>query len=214
MAKISAVLFDYGLVLTDQPDPAAWAHMQQILQTDEAAFHPAYWNPRHSYDRGDLNSQAYWNTVAEAVGRVLTAEQRHELIEADACMWTRPNQQMIDWAARLQAAGFRTGILSNLGDAMEQGVRARCPWLEDFAHHTFSHRLGIAKPEPEIYRHAAEGLGVPIDEVLFVDDREDNIEAARAVGMQAIRYLNYDAFLREMQSRGFDWLLTLSPMAS
>ena len=97
---------------------------------------------------------------------------------------------------------MRTGILSNLGDAMEAGVRVRCPWLRGFDHLTFSHQLRTAKPDLAIYRHAAEGLGVEPSRVLFIDDRADNIEAARQAGMQAVQYINHPAFEQAMVEAG------------
>lgn len=210
MTPIDAVLFDYGLVLTGPPQPAAWQQMKTLLGAGEDAFHAAYWNPRHDYDRGVLDSTAYWNAVAAALGCTLSPDMLSTLRQADVALWTVPNQPMIDWARSLQRAGIRTGILSNLGDAMETGVRSRFPWLEHFHHHTFSHRLHVAKPEPAIYRHAAEGLGVAPERILFLDDREENIAAARQAGMHAIQYRNHDDFLHEMKLRGFDWLLTPS----
>ena len=90
---------------------------------------------------------------------------------------------------------------------MEAGVRTRCGWLGRFDHLTFSHRLGIAKPDPAIYRHAAEGLGVAPGRVLFVDDREDNIRAAREAGMQAIQYTSPEEFAQAMHEAGLEHLL-------
>ncbi len=205
---VHAVLFDYGLVLSGPPDPVAWKQMKDLLGASEDALHEAYWAPRHDYDRGALTGDAYWHLVAKTLGRNLKSEEHAALIEADNALWTQPNQPMIDWAAQLQAAGIRTGILSNLGDAMEVGILARFAWLADFAHHTFSHRLGIAKPEPAIYAHAAEGLGTAPENVLFLDDREENIRAAHAAGMQAIMYTSHDAFLRAMHEAGLQALLT------
>ena len=206
-ATVEAVLFDYGLVLTGPPYPPAWAHMKELLQAGETTFHAAYWRPRHDYDRGVLNGERYWRAVADELGRPLDEATLQALIEADNQLWTQPNQPMIDWAAALQAAGLRTGVLSNLGDAMEAGVRARCPWIEAFDHHTFSHRLGTAKPDLAIYRHAAEGLGVDPAHVLFIDDREDNVAAAREAGLQAIRYTDHTAFLHAMHEAKLDDLL-------
>ena len=114
---------------------------------------------------------------------------------------------MIDWAAALQRAGIRTGVLSNLSGAMEDGVHAQFPWLQEFTHTTFSHRLGIAKPDAEIYRHAVQGLGVPAGEILFVDDREENIEAARAAGMVAVQYSGHKEFVETMERMGLRNLL-------
>jgi putative hydrolase of the HAD superfamily len=211
---IQAVLFDYGLVLSGPPDPAAWAEMQQILATPDPAFHDAYWRYRHDYDRGALSGPAYWNQVAADLGRTLTAQQTTDLLSADIALWTQPNQPMIDWAAQLQAAGVRTGILSNIGDAMETGILERLTWMHDFHHHTFSHRLNTAKPDPSIYAHAAEGLGVPPSQILFIDDREENIAAARAAGMQAIQYLNQAQFLADMHLAHLETLLTSHPNVS
>lgn len=207
MRTISAVLFDYGLVLTGPPDPSARAAMRRVLGVEDPLVQAAYWRYRDAYDRGKLSGVEYWHAVAGDVGQTLDAESLAELIAADNALWTQPNQPMIDWAARLQRAGITTGILSNIGDAMEAGVRNRFAWLDEFAHHTFSHRLGIAKPDAAIYLHAAKGLGVAAEEILFVDDRLENIQAARGVGMMAVQYLEHAAFVAEMEALGLGWLL-------
>ena len=207
MENIHAVLFDYGLVLSGPPDPAAREEMKQILGVDEERFRAIYWRHRDDYDRGTLNSVAYWERVAHDLHRPLDAKKLSALIAADNAHWTQPNQAMIDWAAALQSAGIKTGILSNIGDAMEAGIVARFPWIADFTHRTFSHRLGIAKPDAAIYQHSAEGLGVPTGEILFVDDREENVAAARAAGMHAIQYIDHADFLQQMQAAGFSGLI-------
>jgi putative hydrolase of the HAD superfamily len=208
MSKIKAVLFDYGMVLSGPPDPTAREEMMRVLGVDEDRFRELYWKHRDAYDRGTLSGIAYWEKVAQELHRPLSANGLNELLEADNALWTRPNQPMIDWAAALQQAGIKTGILSNIGDAMEAGIRARFPWLDEFAHHTFSHRLGIAKPDLAIYRHAAEGLGVAPGSVLFIDDREENIAAAQEAGMVALQYSTHEHFLEQMRELGISDLLT------
>ena len=203
---IRAVLFDYGLVLTGPAHPPAWERMKSLLQAGEASFHAAYWRSRQDYDSGALTGEAYWQQVATDLHQPNGANLQ-ALIEADTDLWTQPNQPMIDWAASLQRAGIFTGILSNLGDAMEAGVRERCPWLHAFNHLTFSHRLRTTKPDPTIYAHAAGGLGVEPGAILFIDDREDNIAGALAAGMQAIRYLDQESFVIAMQTAGLDQLI-------
>lgn len=200
--KVAAVLFDYGLVLSGPPHPEAWASMLQITGMTEAQFDPAYWAGRPEYDRGGLTARQYWHAVGLHGGRPLTESQVDTLIATDNQLWTQPNPPMIAWVHRLHAAGTPTGILSNLGDAMTEGVLTAFPWMERFTHLLFSHRVGVIKPDPAIYRHAAEGLGVPPGQILFVDDREENIAGAIASGMQAIRYGTQPAFEREMTERG------------
>jgi putative hydrolase of the HAD superfamily len=199
MTNIKAVLFDYGMVLSGPPDPTAREDMMRVLHVDEEAFQSIYWKHRDDYDRGTLSGIAYWEHVARDLHHPLTAPELNTLIQADTDLWGQPNLPMIRWAEQLHRAQIPTGILSNLGDAMEAGIRARFPWLEGFAHHTFSHRLGIAKPDPAIYNHAAEGLGFLPAEILFIDDREENIAAARAAGMPAIQYSTHPAFVAELQ---------------
>ncbi len=212
-AEITAVLFDYGLVLSGPPNPAAWQRMRHITAIDEAPFYREYWAHRHPYDRGDITAREYFQRLAVGAGRSpLTDTEILDLLDADTDLWTDLNLPMVEWAQALQKAGIRTGILSNLGDSMNVGVLRKFPWISSFHHCTWSHTLKIAKPEPEIYAHAAHGLNTPPQNILFVDDRLDNIEAAHAAGMQAIQYLSHPTFLEEMRARGLAHLLDLTPL--
>jgi putative hydrolase of the HAD superfamily len=207
MIPVKAVLFDYGMVLSAPPDPAAWARIRDLTNLSEEIFHREYWAHRHAYDRGDLTAEAYWNRAAAGAEIVLTPAQITQLIAADVDLWSRINPPMLEWAQRLQRAGVPTGILSNIGDAMAAGILAKHEWLSAFEHRTWSHALNLAKPEPAIYRHAAEGLHTPPANILFIDDKPENIEAALSVGMQAIQYITHNAFEQEMHARNLDFLL-------
>ena len=204
--SIEAVLFDYGMVLSGPADPAAWARMIEIIGLDPETFEAAYWAPRHEYDRGTHTGAEYWHLVGQHGGVELSASRIDALLDADVDLWTRTNQPMIDWAARLQMAGTRTGILSNLGDQMTEGVLRRMKWLSGFHHRTFSHSHKIAKPEAEIYRLAAAGLGAPAGRILFIDDREDNCEAGRVAGMHVLQYLDHTHFVRDLSQMGLERL--------
>jgi putative hydrolase of the HAD superfamily len=205
---ITAVLFDFGQVLSGPPEAASWERLRTLLHSGEPAFAAAYWAHRHDYDRGTLNAKTYWKAVARDLHQPHSPELERDLIATDTALWTQPNQPMIDFAAGLQQRGIKTGILSNIGDAMEYGILAHFPWLTRFDHHTFSHRLKIAKPELEIYAHAAEGLRTPPAEILFLDDREENIVAARAAGMTAILYGTHPQFVADLRALHLAHLLS------
>lgn len=208
-ANIQAVLFDYGMVLCDKPEAHSWQRLESILGVEPERFEALYWKYRDAYDRGALSARAYWETVARELDKPFDEQTLLALMDADVAAWTRPNVVMMEWAERLNRAGIKTGILSNIGDAMEVGVLETFPLLNEFSHHTFSHRLGIAKPDAAIYQHAVLGLGVGAGGILFVDDREENILAARAVGMVGVLYSSHEAFVREMERMGLGWLLRL-----
>ncbi|QMV17486.1 HAD-IA family hydrolase [Granulicella sp. 5B5] len=202
MANIQAVLFDYGMVLSGPPDQAAKERMEMLLNATSERFHDAYWRFRDAYDRGVLNAAEYWLAVASALQRKVAPNTLEALIEADTEHWGQPNEPMIAWALVLQQTGVKTGILSNIGDAMEESILSRFSWMNGFSHRTFSHRLKIAKPDIAIYHYAAQGLKTQPAEILFIDDREENVLAARTAGMVALRYDNHEAFVAGLQGLG------------
>jgi putative hydrolase of the HAD superfamily len=209
MQTIEAVLFDYGMVLSGPPLASAWERMKAITGLDEAALHAGYWEYRHAYDRGTHSGVEYWHLVAGHSGVKIDDSQLAQLIAADNDLWTDLNPPMLAWAQSLQRAGMRTGILSNLGDEMHLGLVSKFKWVEAFDHCTWSHQLKLAKPELAIYQHAIAGLGVPAEKILFIDDREANIEGAIAAGLQTLHYTSHEAFEQEMMERGFGSLLRL-----
>jgi putative hydrolase of the HAD superfamily len=205
--RIDAVLFDYGMVLSGPPDPAAWAVLRAVSEFDEARLHAAYWKFRHDYDRGALTGRSYWDAVAAHAGVRFDDAQVDALMAADIDLWSQLNLPMVEWARRLQRAGVRTGILSNIGDAIGEGVVARLPWLAGFDHCVWSHTMRTAKPDPAIYLKTAEALKTEVDRILFIDDRAENVVAAAKLGMQTVHYTTHAEFEREMRGRGLGWLL-------
>jgi len=113
---------------------------------------------------------------------------------------------MVEWAGHLQRAGIRTGILSNIGDAMAEGLVAR---LTGSGASTTAPGP-LAQPRQAGSRNLSPRRRRPRDragEDPLLDDRADNIAAARAFGMQAIQYTNHQQFLDEMKERGFSYLI-------
>jgi putative hydrolase of the HAD superfamily len=206
---IDAVLFDYGQVLSGPPDAVAWARMRSVTGLDEDALHKGYWAFRHEYDRGTLTGRAYWHAVANHAGVEFDAAQVAALLDTDVALWTQLNVPMVEWSARLQGVGMRTGILSNIGDAIAEGILARLPWLAGFDHCTWSYALRMAKPEAAIYVATAMALKTPPAGILFIDDKEENIAAAEAAGMRAIHYTDHAEFEDAMRERGFGSLLEI-----
>ena len=207
IAGIGAVLFDFGRVLSTDQSEEDWGRMVRLSGIAEERLHASYWAHRDEYDRGELTGVTYWQTVARDCGTAFAPERIAELMDADVDSWGHPNTPMVEWAGRLTRAGVKTGVLSNIGDAMEDGLRARHTWIRAFTHCTWSHRYGMAKPDAELYRISVEGLGCAAAEVLFIDDRETNVEGAVRAGLKAIQYADWAAFLVEMRRRNYGGLL-------
>lgn len=183
---LRAVVFDFGMVLTDVPDPAAHQALMRITGLPVDRFEQLYWTDRHAYDEGKLTGLGFWQKLCTDAGLDLSPAQIEELDLWDARMWTTQNPAMVAWMVQLKERGLRTAILSNMGDSVHANIEREFKWLERFDVLVWSYRLGIAKPDPAIYRFVLEQLGTRAEETLFLDDKPVNIEAARALGMQGI----------------------------
>lgn len=199
---LRAVIFDYGRVLSAQPDADHHTSLVTATGLDDAAFEDHYWAHRHDYDSGALNAHSYWEKIAADGGFPLTAELRDQLIEHDSRMWGNLNQPMVDWTQRLVDDGFLVGILSNMGDATRDHLLREHTWLQRLHHLTWSCELLIAKPDPAIYLHTLEKLNVAPEEALFIDDLAHNIAAAKGVGIDGIQFSDVAQLRRELAERG------------
>lgn len=185
---LRAVVFDYGMVLTGPPDAAAHDAMVRITGLPVERFESLYWADRHAYDEGKLSGVAFWQKLLRDGNLSLGPNAVDELNRLDARMWTTQNPAMIAWQSQLKQRGLRTAILSNMGDSVLDSVQRAFTWINKFDVLVWSFQLHMAKPDPAIYLHTLQQLGTRPDETLFIDDKLVNIDAARALGMLAIKF--------------------------
>ena len=198
---IRAVIFDYGMVLSNPADPMAHARMITISGLNCAEFDRCYWQNRPSYDLG-MTGPEFWRKVADDAGTSFTDDQINDLIESDILMWTSVNEEMLAWVVALQNAGVRTAILSNMVFEILGYMRQEFGWLSHFQHHTWSCELGIAKPDPAIYLYTCEKLDVSPAEALFIDDKPENVAAAEKAGLRAIQFHSIHQLRNDLAASG------------
>ena len=183
---IKAVIFDcFGVVIADVLERA----LAEIRTRD----------PQMAEEMADVISAANHGIieVPEARGRIaammgLTAEEYHEQIVKG----NQKDERLLAYILQLRNT-YKTAMLSNVGKgSLEKrfvnGELERC-----FDVVVSSGDIGYAKPEPQAYEIVAERLGVRLDECFFTDDREEYVEAARRLGMQAVQYRSFDEFITE-----------------
>jgi putative hydrolase of the HAD superfamily len=206
---LRAVVFDYGLVLTGPQDPEAHAALIRISGLPLERFESLYWANRHAYDEGKLTGIAFWQEFVRAAG--LPPEQRivEELNQWDARMWTTQNPSMLAWQQQLKQRGLLTAILSNMGDNVLDNMKREFDWLPRFDVQVWSYQLHLAKPDPAIYLHTLKELGTQPGETLFLDDRQVNIVAAQALGIQAIEFSTVERLRADLIAQGFSAELPL-----
>jgi putative hydrolase of the HAD superfamily len=204
----SAVIFDYGNVLSQSQPVADAQAMADIVEVPLTRFTELYWRFRVPYDAGTLAPTDYWNTVAQTAARALNAGQIAALIEIDSRSWSHPDPVMPQWARHVRSAGLRTALLSNMPAPVRDYV-LRCSWLPDFDARVFSCEVGVCKPAAEMYLDCLNKLGVEASEILFLDDREPNVRAAQALGLHATLFTNASAAMEEIQ-RNFSLPVTVA----
>lgn len=99
------------------------------------------------------------------------------------------NVELADYLRSLRSR-FRTALLSNsfIGARREEERAYDFSELVDLI--VYSHEEGVAKPNARIYDIACERLGLPADEIVFLDDVEEYVAGAREAGMHSVRYVD------------------------
>lgn len=101
-----------------------------------------------------------------------------------------PNAELFEYYRELRARGIALAICTNNVREWEARWRAMLPIDEIFDVVVDSAFVGVRKPDPEIYELTLERLGRPASAAVFVDDIEANVEGARALGMEAVRFVD------------------------
>jgi putative hydrolase of the HAD superfamily len=113
--------------------------------------------------------------------------------------WMSVNPETVAVLADLKAGGTRLALLSNAGPDfagyMRDGV------LGDYFERVYlSGELKLVKPEPEIYRHVLDDLGIAPADAVFIDNRADNVAGAEAVGITGHLFTSASALRAFLES--------------
>ncbi|MGP5165214.1 HAD family hydrolase [Arthrobacter rhombi] len=178
-------LFDYGMVIAAAPADRDWERLQQATGRALKEQGSTYWAHRHSFDAGALDSPSYWTAVLE---RAVDAAEAERLDRLDTALWSQPDPRTREVLQSLESRGASMAVLSNMPARMSQIFEAEGWWTGYFEHLIFSGPLRLAKPDPRIYEHALARIGAEASEVVFIDDKSENIEAAAALGLGTVHY--------------------------
>jgi len=197
------------MVLSEAPKQEAHAELRRITGLSPEEFESYYWTDRLAYDRGDLTGLAFWQKLVADAGLALSDEQVRQLNAWDAHMWTSIKPEMLAWHERLKERGLQTAILSNMGDSVMESILEKFAWVNDFDVLIWSYQHRVVKPDAEIYQLLLEKLGTAPEETLFLDDKLENIEAARSMGIQGLQFSTVERLRQDLITLGFDASLPL-----
>jgi epoxide hydrolase-like predicted phosphatase len=188
------LLVDYGGVLTTNLF-ASFAAFCSTEGLDPQSLRAAFAGDREAarllvaFEKGRIEEPAFEAALAAKLG--VSPDRLIDRLFAGIS----PDPVMVEAVAAARRAGIRCGLLSN-----SWGHRYdRSRWEELFHATVISGEEGVRKPDPEIYEMAAERLGVPAAEIVFVDDIAQNLPPAEALGMATVHHSDAHSTIAELE---------------
>ena len=187
---IKAIIFDcFGVLLGN----AYKTHLTQVEQEDPARAAEIR-AINHASDMGILTREETAEGISSLFG--MTPEtflEEQNQVEI-------PNQVLLDYILSLRPE-YKVGMLSNISSRARLDIRFADGQLDQtFDAVIASGDEGYIKPQPEIYEIALQRLGVKPEECIMLDDIAEFCEGARAVGMQAVQYLNNEQAITDLNA--------------
>ena len=203
---IKALISDFGGVLTSPLAAGFLAYqdeagisLEELGSAMQAAADAHGEHPLYALERGEISEQEFGRRLGERLHHSFDLTRLRQLYFERL----EPNAPMIEFVRRQRERGLRTALLTNNVREWEPLWRAKLPELDEiFELVVDSAFVGMRKPEPAIYELTVERLGDGLrpPDCLFLDDLEPNCDAARALGMTAVRFEHADQAIAELES--------------
>lgn len=152
-------------------------------------------NPIHGLEDGSLAPAEFERRLADRLrtrsGEAVAAEG----LLARMFLAFEPVQPMYDALRRARAAGIRTCLLSNSWG----NIYPRELFAELFDGVVISSEVALRKPDPAIFQHALDLIGLPAHECAFVDDIEHNVRAAEKLGIAGVHYVDAESTVARLE---------------
>ncbi|WP_066940687.1 HAD-IA family hydrolase [Microtetraspora fusca] len=185
------VLFDLFGVIALHQRPDALAKMAARCDAPADAFAEAYWACRPPYDAAQQSAPEYWTAVLRRLSLPVDADTIEELRLADIDSWSRVDDSMVAYVQSLRDV-TEVALLSNIPSDHADVFLAGQPWLRNLDHIALSGKINAAKPDPAAFHHCVVAMQATPADFLFVDDREENVQAAHAIGMHGHLFTRLD----------------------
>jgi 2-haloacid dehalogenase len=196
-----AVVFDLGNVLIRwDPHPAIAAAVgdeeaRRFLAAEDFDF--GAWNRRQDAGRPWAEAEAEAARTHPHWERHVLAYRRHF---AESLLGEI--EDTVGVLDDLHDAGVRLFALTNWSDELFWHARERFEFLTHFDDIVVSGAEGVAKPDPEIFEVLRRRTGLPLDALVFIDDKPENVAAAVAAGMDGIVFHDTGHQREDLRSRG------------
>ena len=183
---IRTIIFDAGgvIVRTENPAPRDQLAARLGMSREEINDLVFFSETARLATLGKLTAQEHWEATRKSLA---LPPEIFSTVPAEFFGGDVLDYSLIDYLRSLRPR-FKTALLSNAWDDLRQVVVERWQVADAFDELIISAEVGLAKPDPRIYRLTIDRLGVFPHEAIFVDDVLHNLEAAREVGLNIVHF--------------------------
>ena len=194
---IRALIFDFGGVLVrtasrDSRDRLAASMGLTGAELEAVVFES---EEGHLAELGRISSEERWRRVCDKLG--VDSPEERQAFPQQFFAGEVLDPELVDNIRRLHER-YKTALLSNASDSLANYIYQTLHLSDAFDAITISAQVGLSKPDPRIFRLVLEQLQVAPSEAVFVDDRQENVEAAASLGIHAIQFTTREALLAEL----------------
>ena len=201
MFPFDAILFDVGgVLLTNGWDHRERASVIEHFHLDREAFEARHAEANDAWERGAITANQYLDATVFYEPRSFS----HEDFLAAICDQSVPlGDSALGILGQLAASDkCMVGCLNNEARETNDYRFGRYGLRKHFKVAFSSCYVGLRKPGAPIYRRALDILGTPPERVLFIDDRQENVAGAEAVGIKGVRFTGETALRSELKGLG------------
>lgn len=196
-----AVVFDFGGVMTGEPNKEAVVQfLRSTFALSEAEFEKINLEKREAVKAGKSDEE-FWLQFAKKNDITLPADwlSAFKAVMKEAI---GVNPEMYVLVAELKAKQIPVALLSNIDMRLAKLIR-EFGLYEPFEPCLLSCEIGAEKPDPKAYQALLDELNLSTaKEVIFIDDRQENIDAALMLGFDAVLFTSVELLRQELDKKG------------
>ena len=194
---INTIIFDIGMVLVD----FCWQDMLKNLgfegETFEKVADATMRNPLwQDFDRGTWSTE---ELIRRFVANAPEYKTEIETVFQNMDKIVTLYDYSMDWIRQLKSDGYKVYILSNIPELVHlDNLDDKLRFLKEVDGAVLSYQEQLLKPERRIYEVLCERYGIVPEQAVFFDDKQENVEAAREFGLNAICFKGYEQGIEEL----------------
>ena len=199
------IVFDYGGVLATGDKEEFRSFVSERLSISIEEVRP-FLRQVSKITKKTKDASLAWKEVAGARGVVLP-DNWMELWEKSQLASYQERPHMMELVRALKRDGYTVAMLSNISQR-EAALIRKLGYYDPFDPLLLSYEIGVSKPKLQAFRILLSCLRVLSKQVIFIDDQEQNIVAARSLGIDGIQFYSYTQLVDALQKRNISFLKT------